>query len=151
VGYLGARALRWAINRGSAASDPLGLRMSEEKLKRFCPSLYISSGVWGSLRCVFWDGLALRYYIRDMLIHGDSRAAVVVSTSPLLVACYSDDLDGVCVLRFDEELAEEHHLRAGSRLVTVLNAHCTPQPGQEKVACDLVQGSGANPFYINLW
>lgn len=52
-----------------------------------------------------------RYHIRDMLAHGDSRAAVVVSVSPLLVACYCDDLDGVCLLRFPDSLAAGHRLQ----------------------------------------
>jgi hypothetical protein len=152
IGYLAARAMRAAINRGSVASDALGLRMSEAKLKRLCPSLYFSSGVLATLRCLFWDGLGLRYYIRDMLVHGDSRAAVVLSASPLLVGCYSDDLDGVCVLRFPEDFAQEYALRPGGRLLTVLNARCQDAASRPKaVARDIVQGDAANPRYVNLW
>src|SRR5262249_22304003 len=96
--------------------------------------------------------LGRRYYIRDMLVHGDSRAAVVVSVSPLRVACYSDDLDGVCLLQFFIDLAVEHCLKPGDHLLTVLNAMALPrraQPGE--IAPDLVQGGAGNPCYVNLW
>ena len=126
--------------------------MSDANLKRLCPSLYFSSGVKAILRCFFWDGLALRCFIRDMLVHGDSRAAVVLSASPLLVACYCDDLDGVCVLRFCEDLAREYGLRPGSRLVTVLNSRSRGTPARpEEIASDLIQGNEANPCYLNFW
>jgi hypothetical protein len=150
--YLGSRILRFVINWRSSASDPVRLRMSDAKLLRLCPSLYFSSGAVGSLRCFLWDGLALRYFIRDMLIHGDSRAAVALSVSPLLVACYCDDLDGVCVLRFSDELATEHNLHPGSHLLTVLNSQCEDGPARlGEIARDLVQGNAANPRYVNFW
>jgi hypothetical protein len=152
LSYLQARARRHAVNSGSAASDPVGLRLSDPKLRRLCPSLYPFSGPGGFLRCLFVDGLGWRFYIRDMLVHGDSRAAVVMSVSPLLVACYCDDLDGVCLLRFSEELAREHALTPGSRLLTVLNSMCLYRPaGPEAVARDIVQGAAANPLYVNFW
>jgi hypothetical protein len=150
--YLSSRGMRWAVNRNSEASDPLELPMSDEKLQSLCPSLYFSSGVWGTLRCFFWDGLAYRYYIRDMLMNGDSRAAIVLSISPLLVASYCDDLDGVCVLRFSERLVEEHGLQVGSRLVTVLNGQCLTQPATaEQIAPDLIRGDRGNPRYVDFW
>jgi hypothetical protein len=50
---------------------------------------------------------------------GDSRAAVVFSVKPLIVAAYSDDLDAVAMLRFPDSLVTEHNLKPGSRLLTV--------------------------------
>src|SRR5262245_27908370 len=152
LSYLKARRVRQAINRGSSASDPVGLRMSDAKLRRLCPSLYFTSGLVGCMRCFFRDGLERRYFIRDMLIHGDSRAAVVVSVSLLLVACYCDDLDGVCVLRFPDELVLEHRLRPGDRLLTVLNSWSLRQPARpDQIAPDLVQGDAADRRYTNFW
>ena len=84
-----------------------------------------------------------------MLVHGDSRAAVAMSVSPFLVACYCDDLDGVCVLRFPDAQAEAHGIRRGDRLLTVLNSVCVA-PGNRGVPVpDLVQGSHANLCYEN--
>ena len=52
------------------------------------------------------------------LWNGDSRAAVVLSVQPLLVAAYSDDLDAVAVLHFDRRPADTY-LQVGTRLLTV--------------------------------
>ena len=51
-----------------------------------------------------------RTYLKEQLLHGDSRAAVVVSVDPLLlVAAYTDELDCVALLRFpDSEFVEEY-------------------------------------------
>lgn len=153
ISYLQARNQRRAINQGSYASNPLSLRMSDTKLRRLCPSLYCLSGPLGFLRCSLGDGWGRRFFIRDMLVHGDSRAAVVVSLSPFLVACYCDDLDGVCVLQFCGDLAAEHGLRRGDHLLTVLNSNSIlrrrAQPNE--IAPDLVQGIYANPYYVNFW
>src|SRR5262249_51250149 len=60
-----------------------------------------------------------RIYIEEQLQHGDSRAAIVVCTAPLLVAAYSDELDCIAMLRFPNTFAEEYKLWVGSRLLTV--------------------------------
>jgi hypothetical protein len=49
---------------------------------------------------------------------GDSRAAVVVSSDPLLVAAYTDELDCVAILRFVPG-PPIPDLPVGSRLLTV--------------------------------
>ena len=145
LGYLAARGLRHLVNTRSSASHPVALRMSESRLRDLCPSLYFT-GLSGFLRCTFWDGLYLRYYIRDMLVHGDSRTAVAMSVSPFLVACYCDDLDGVCVLRFRDAQAEEHGIRRGDRLLTGADSVCAcswqsrracagPRPGIRRTRC----------------
>jgi hypothetical protein len=70
------------------------------------------------------------------LWHGDSRAAVVVSVRPLLVAAYSDELDAVAMLHFPRVLVRLHSLREGSRLLTVNSyvevpaSDLTPGPNQ---------------------
>jgi len=150
--YLLNRLKRRNVNQRSFASAPLGLELSDFKLRQLCPSLYCRSGVSGTLRCLFYDGFGSRYYIRDMLIHGDSRAAIVLRVFPLLVASYCDDLDGVCVLRFPDDLVIEYELNPGTKLVTVLNSWCMPiglQLGQ--VARDLALGGRGNPCYLNFW
>ncbi|MBR4636110.1 MAG: hypothetical protein IKO51_07085 [Clostridia bacterium] len=51
------------------------------------------------------------------LLAGDTQPAVVFSTDPLLVACYSDEMDAVVMLEFPKQLAEKYALVNGSRLV----------------------------------
>ena len=145
-------AQRRAINASSSASDPAQLKLSDSKLRQLCPSLYLSSGVGGFLRCFFFDGLDKREFIRDMLSQGDSRAAVVMKSQPLLVACYCDDSDAVCMLRFAGDGAGSSVYRPGDRLLTVLNSIVLRRPARvDEVAPDLVQGDAANPHYINFW
>ncbi|VTS07564.1 hypothetical protein [Tuwongella immobilis] len=87
-----------------------------------------------------------------MLAHGDSRAAVVLQSHPLLVASYCDDSDAVCVLAFEQDEIGGAELRAGDRLLTVLNSVVLDRPAYAgEVAADLVQGEAANPRYINFW
>jgi hypothetical protein len=152
LSYLKARRERRAINSSSFASDPARLRLSDSKLRRLCPGLYLSSGLGGFARCLFLDGLGTREFIRDMVAHGDSRAAVVMREHPLLVACYCDDSDAVCVLQFRRDDVGGVVCRVGDRLLTVLNSFVLNRPARaHEVAPDLMQGGAANPRYINFW
>ena len=124
LSYLKATRERRAINASSSASDPAQLELSDSKLRQLCPSLYLSSGVGGFVRCFFFDGLGKREFIRDMLSQGDSRAAVVMKSRPLLVACYCDDSDAVCMLRHrDDDPGREGEDRAGEPDVHVSVDH----------------------------
>jgi hypothetical protein len=152
LSYLKARRERRAINSSSFASDPARLRLSDSKLRRLSPGLYLSSGLGGFVRCLFLDGLGTREFIRDMLAHGDSRAAVVMQEEPLLVACYCDDSDAVCVLQFRRNDLGGVGIRVGDRLLTVLNSVVLNRPARaDEVAPDLMQGGDANPRYVNFW
>ncbi len=57
-------------------------------------------------------------YVSRALCFGDTQPAVVVSTDPLLIAAYSDEMDAVVMLRFLNEFAELYNLSAGTRLTT---------------------------------
>lgn len=50
---------------------------------------------------------------------GDLSTGVVMSTSPLLVACYSDDFDAVAMYCYPAELGAKMGWSAGTRLLTV--------------------------------
>jgi hypothetical protein len=75
---------------------------------------------------------------------GDSRAAVVVSVAPLLIAAYTDELDCVALIRFPQELAQLYGLEVGSRLLTV-NGYVR----DEGVAKDLIPGPASYHRYGN--
>jgi hypothetical protein len=132
-------------NRTSFASDPGSVELSESKLRRLCPNLYASR--WNLLgrvdERIGWRA-ADRIWCADQLVHGDSRAAVVVSTSPLLVAAYTDELDCVALLRFPDGLATEMGLGVGSRLLTV-NRYVPRGP----LARDLEDGPASYHRYKN--
>lgn len=62
----------------------------------------------------------MRCSLEACLWHGDSRAAVVLETSPVLrVAAYSDEYDGVAIVEYDAALAWTYGLRVGDPLVAV--------------------------------
>lgn len=52
------------------------------------------------------------------LCFGDTQPAIVVSTAPLLIGAYSDEMDAVVMLRFPDGFAERYKLTAGTRLTT---------------------------------
>ena len=104
----------------SFASDSGGIKLSAIKLRRFHPNAFGLSGllysVVSSIR--FRSIVHVRTELKEHLMYGDSRAAVVVSLSPLLVAAYTDELDCVAMLRFPDELVTEYKLVRYSRLLT---------------------------------
>jgi hypothetical protein len=103
------------------ASDSVKIRLSEAKLRKIQPELYDA----GSMRAKFlWGAKELQsaQIIRLLSEHisfGDSRAAVVVSEAPLIVAPYTDELDGAVLLSFPDWLRHDYQLRSRSRLLTI--------------------------------
>jgi Fe-S cluster assembly iron-binding protein IscA len=125
----------------SRASDPGGLMLSEAKLRTLHPELFAGERR-GLLRWVMGNrpdpGVQeISEALTEHLNRGDSRAAVVVSVAPLVVAAYTDELDCVALLRFPDALVAEHRLRVGSRLLTV---NMYAPRAKEAVAADLVPG-----------
>lgn len=99
------------MSNEALASDPGGVTLDPQRLRRLAPGLF---GLAGLL-----PGRLLQKKILEAhMWNGDSRAAVVVSMRPLLVAAYSDDFDAVAVLRFDPRSIDVH-LQEGTRLLTV--------------------------------
>jgi len=107
------------LDDSTFASDPGRITLSHDKLRVLRPDLYGLRGLWKSLRSVLGVGRPERVYIEEQMQHGDSRAAVVVSTCPLLIAAYTDELDCVAMLRFPDEFVHQHQLSDGTRLLTV--------------------------------
>jgi hypothetical protein len=136
-------------NDKTAASDPIAIRLSEDKLRRLQPELYGWRSFFTSMS---WNGRKLgarqiREMIAEHLRSGDSRAAIVVQTGPqLLVAAYTDEQDAVLLLRYPEHLVVEHNLSKGSRLLTV-NTY-----GRGKtLAADIVLGPASLGRWTNFY
>ncbi len=91
------------------ASHPGNVTLARDKLIAF------KEGVDPARINCFPDDL-----IDEHLRVGDSRAALVMATEPyLLIAAYSDEIDGIAMLRFEKDLSELYNLRKGSRLLTI--------------------------------
>jgi hypothetical protein len=127
-GYLQSRRDRAQVNGTSYGTYPGQITLSEAKLRRLCPELFPSlARPWTVLRWLIGDSMSLVYEIGDILIHGGSGPALVMSTDPVLIASYSQNIDCVAMLRFPALLVDEYALRRGSRLLTVLNAYAGGQ------------------------
>jgi hypothetical protein len=122
----------------TAASDPGGVTLSDQKLRLLHPELF-------GLRSIFHKNARhYREVIAEHMLLGDSRAAVVMSAYPLLVAAYSDDLDCAAVLLFHSRLTDLYRLDVGARLLTVN----TYERG-DAVAPDLWRGPAAASPWTN--
>lgn len=118
------------------ASDPGGVTIDPHRLKALAPSLFGAGSLLPS-RAV------ARRTLSAHLWNGDSRAAVVLSVEPLLVAAYSDDFDAVVVLRFDPRPVDVP-LQVGSRLLTI-NTYFSGGT----TASDIVRGPRASQTWSN--
>jgi hypothetical protein len=131
----------------SGCSDPLGASCSPSKFRRLHPELFglrgLVSGLLGGLSADDREQLLAR--TSAFLRWGDARAAVVLRTSPLLVASYCDEMDAVFLLRFPQFLVREHALEEHSRLVTT-NLHRR----SDAFAPDIRPGPGYLKRYTNV-
>jgi hypothetical protein len=123
------------------ADAPGGLALSERKLRALEPELFSDRTFECSPGCRHTHPASeMRERIAEHLELGDSRAAIVVSISPLIVAAYSDDLDAVALLRFPATFAVEQGLTVGSRLLTVNTYRNDVAHGVPRYDPDLVPG-----------
>lgn len=122
------------MSNEALAADPGGVTIDPQRLRRLSPSLF-GAGALLPTRVV------AKKILDAHLWNGDSRAAVVLSTQPMLVAAYSDDFDAVVVLRFDPRTLDTY-VQPGSRLLTV-NTYFRGNT----VARDIVRGPyGTGPW-----
>ncbi|UCG33771.1 MAG: hypothetical protein JSU68_03880 [Phycisphaerales bacterium] len=138
----------------TVASDAGRITLSDEKLRRFHPELYKPwARFLGLLPLWFpthWFGTSFRWrdVIEEHVRLGDSRAALVMATDPVIVAAYTDELDCVALLRFDSWVREHHNLRESDRLLTV-NTYVDPDDGPP--APDLIFGPQQCCRWVDFW
>jgi hypothetical protein len=114
---------RTILDAQSQAGHPARLRLSPQRLRRLRPDLFGWRGLgWRFIGWYFGHAaprFAPKRFLEEQLWHGDARAAVVISTKPLRVAAYADELDCVAMLQLPEWCATEFSLSNGARLITV--------------------------------
>jgi hypothetical protein len=137
--------LKDPLGKRSVASDPGNFQVSISKVKHLQSDLFAEpQGFWSWFgRTENLQQLDLIDQLSTHLRNGDSRAAVVVSISPLIVAAYSDDLDCVALLRFPSDFVDEYRLKVGTKLITVNLYHSSEE------APDLVIGDDASGMFTN--
>jgi hypothetical protein len=130
----------------SFASDPGRITLRHEKMSRLHPELYLYKGLCNRVKKRFTpEQIYSHTYHREHLENGDSRAAVVISLQPLVIAAYTDEFDCVAMLEFPDFLALEYSLQVGSRLLTVN----TYYPGHSNLVADLEHGPASCHQYWN--
>lgn len=130
----------------TAASDPQPITLSDAKLRRLQPELYgwrtwFTRAQWGGDQLTAHQA---RRMLAEHMSFGDTRAAVVVQTSPLVVAAYTDEQDAVLLLRFPGFVAESEDLPVGAQLLTV-----NTYGRGTRLAADLIEGPASTGRYTN--
>ena len=129
------------LDDSTVASHPGRVRLSPAKLKRLEPDFYSFLSTW-IFRRRRSEWLT---HLEEHLFYGDSRAAMVISTASLLIAAYTDEIDCVALLRFQDHFVADYGLEVGSRLITV-NLYTYLENTYEK---DLTPGPGSSGNYQN--
>lgn len=93
------------------AFNPGLFELDKEKLKKLRPE------VFNPIRILLGSDLDSAGFISTHLNDGDIQTAVVVSTEPLLVACYTDDMDAVILQCYPTELGKVKGWQIGTRLI----------------------------------
>lgn len=114
-----------------AFRDPIAQRgyipgrftVNNRKLKALRPNLFKFSNF------MFGNSMDAKPYTLKQMREGDVQPAVVMSLDPLLVACYSDELDAVTIQYLPKELITKLNLQMYSRLLTV-NSY-GPRPNKD--------------------
>lgn len=133
------------INDQSYASNPGNIKLSYEKLCSFHPELFTYQGLWNRWRKIFnKDQIFWHTRHREHMETGDSRAALVISVNPLLIAAYTDELDCIAMLQFPDGLVHSYNLYVGKKLLTV-NIYWYG----DALATDLENGPSAFHRYAN--
>ena len=97
----------------SRGYQPGWFSVNMRKLKALRPKLFKFSSF------LFGNTMDAKPYFIQLMEQGDIQPAVVVSLEPLLVSCYSDELDAVVLLYLPNELIQKLGLKMYSRLLTV--------------------------------
>jgi hypothetical protein len=137
VNGFSARELQ-AIYSRTGCSDPGILRLDMKLLLRFHPE-WSAKVKWKYLH-VLGELLGIRNpveIVRWHLLLGDRSPAIVASETPLIVAAYSEEQDGIVMLKFDERQVDPKFRRVGT-LLTTLNLDYSDRHGP--LAADLRPG-----------
>ncbi len=88
--------------------------------------------------------------LETSLHHGAAEPAVVVSTSPLCVSCFSDDFAAVLLTRFEEAFVPPAPLALGDRLLCVTTFFwAMVRPALRPVAPDVIPGPNYTNWFDN--
>ena len=120
------------------AFNPGLFKTNKKQVKKLRPDMY-------SLTNLLLGGNANNPgFIQTQMNDGDMGPAIVVSKNPLLVACYSWDMDAVVFQCYPDELGEYYGWNVGTKLITVMTYNGM---GAIKKNKDLTLGQRCNNRY----
>lgn len=100
------------------ASDSIGIEINLKKLQFLLPEIFsLTERI--KYRFKHWGFLTNIEVIAEHVKYGDSQGAIVVNTSPLLIAAYNEDIDCVVMLKFEKKIQEKYNFQIKDKLVCV--------------------------------
>ena len=115
--------------------NPGNFKMNKKMLKKLRPELFELKHKWFAL-----DDIP--QHIKIQLQKGDTETAVVVSVDPLLVACYSGDMDAVVLLCLPTMYGVRRGYQVGISLLTVNGYDGMPKGGNSQDVYEGPDSSG---------
>lgn len=121
------------------AEESGNLKISKKMLKAACPIMFGCFGIKQRYSTTYKR-------MCEYMALGDTQPAVVYSLSPFLVAAYSDEMDAVVMVRFDEILTSKYNIIKGQRMISV-NIYTDGKRFDIEIPKDITIGPG----YLNRW
>lgn len=118
--------------------NPGLFELDKEKANRLRP------GFTGFFHTLTSNNLDTASYLGALLNDGDIQTAVVVSTDPLLVSCYTEDMDAVILQCYPTELGVVKGWQVGTQLVATVKYNGF---GTVKKNKDIYPAPGTDPSY----
>jgi hypothetical protein len=121
----------------SFATRPGRIPLSQDRLRRMHPEIYQVKPWMSGREERFQRDEEFKIHVAEHLRYGLAEAAIVMLTDPLLIACYTEEIDAMAVLFFVDgtephpiygkyypdglatELIQRHGLQKGSHLLSV--------------------------------
>lgn len=108
-----------SLDNTTVASSPGNVYLSIEKLKLLSPSIFtLKFKLLGYILKIL-RGYTIINSLEERVFYGDSQPAIVISTTPLIIAAYSEDIDCVVLIKFPDKFTEMYNLYPKSKLISI--------------------------------
>jgi hypothetical protein len=108
-----------SISIESEASLPGKIKLSKSKLKFLEKEYFNLASIIANIIIFIIKHVTVLTEIREHLKNGSTEPAIVVSENPLLIAAYTEDIDCVVMLKFEDRIRDKYNIKTGDRLITI--------------------------------
>lgn len=123
------------------ATDALGIDLDVCKLKFLIPELFTPFQKL-KYKLKNWRFSSHIEQVAEHIKLGDSQGAIVVNTTPLLIAAYNADIDCVVMLKFENKIQEQYQFKIKDKLVCVNTFGDAPE-----LQSDLIPGKNNSEMW----